>query len=271
MNVGLMYKSFREWLPITAVVGLLVMAFEIILAYVAPTFEEQLADVLSQIGWLKNILQSLLGTELGDQLSPQAFSVLPWIQPVLLLTFLSHAILGATRVPCNEIERGTIDLLMALPVSRLQLFLTESFVWIVNGLIVLGILLLGNQIGQNLVQSEFGIDLSTCLLIAVNLFCLYLACGGMAWLASVLIDRRMVAMGSVVSVLFASILFNFLTPYWAVAKSFSFLSIMNYFRPFEILTSGQIPVVDVAVLLSIFAVSWIIAAAIFGRRDLAAV
>ena len=67
----------------------------------------------------------------------------------------------------------------------------------------------------------------------------------------------------------ASILFNFLIPYWNVADQFSFLDLITYYRPLFIIRDGNWPVVDIAVLLGFAALTWIVAGIVFGRRNLA--
>ena len=271
MNRGLVYKSFREWLPITLGIGILVVCFETVLAYVAPTFEGEIGPILKKISWLKGFIESLMGAQIGNQLDAYVVAAIPWVQPVLLITYISHGAIGVSRIPANEIERKTIDWVMALPVSRTQLFVIETTVWLINGLFVTFLLLGANLLGQSFVQNENSETMQTSLLIALNAFLLYCACGAIAWLASMLIDRRMVVIGIALSVLFVSLILNFLVPIWEVAQQFQFLSILHYYKPYVILKEGSLALEDLGVLAGITAVCWTAALCIFQQRDLASV
>ena len=67
--------------------------------------------------------------------------------------------------------------------------MTETVVWILNAVVLLLFMLVGNLLGQQIVGSDNPIPLSHSLIIATNLFCLYLAFGGLGWLVSSLTEK----------------------------------------------------------------------------------
>lgn len=270
MNAGLVYKSMREWLPLTIGCGLFLMLMEATLASVLPAFQKDLMDQVAQIEFLRNIIQSILGTPMTDQFGPESFSAFPWAHPVILITLLAHAIVGISRMPAGEVDRGTIDLVMGWPVSRWQVFLSETMVWIANALIVLAGMLLGNWLGGLATPAEYRVSSSHVVRIVANLLSVYLAIGGIAWLVSALSSRRGTAILIVFAIVLASILFNFLMPFWELAQRLSFLGLLSYYRPLEIIRNGEWPVVDMIILLAFAGIGWTVGGVVFSRRDLAA-
>ncbi len=115
MNRGLLIKSLREVWIATVLFAFALMVLEAIFAYVLPTFADQFSTVLLQLEFVQRMVQALLGTDIGDQISPAVFSSIAWAHPVVLTIVWAHAIIFCTRVPAGEIDRGTIDLLFGLP------------------------------------------------------------------------------------------------------------------------------------------------------------
>jgi multisubunit Na+/H+ antiporter MnhB subunit len=107
--------------------------------------------------------------------------------------------------------------------------------------------------------------------LAGNLYCLNLAVGSLAWLASALSDRRGRAVSVVVAFVLLSFLLSYLAPFWNVAEQLSFLSVLHYYIPLEVLRDGLFPLRDILVLGGLAAALWTAAGLIFVRRDLATV
>ncbi|REK18205.1 MAG: hypothetical protein DWQ37_04780 [Planctomycetota bacterium] len=271
MNRGVMLKAVYESWPATLMCGLLLAGVEAIVAYVIPTFQAQFSESLMQIEFIQTFVSAMLGIDAAEQLGPEAFAAFPWVHPVVLAVVWTHALVSCTRVPAGEVDRGTIDLTLTLPVTRWGILASETIVWIGTGVVVLLAGLAGNEIGSQFVVEEFRVPLERKLIILANLFCLYLAVGGLAWLVSASSNRRGPAIIIVFVVLLASFLLNFLSQFWSVAERISFLGILDYYRPVYVLRDGSVPWYDMSILLAVGVVLWIIAGAIFARRDVCTV
>src|SRR5262245_15611582 len=190
MNRGIMLKAVRELVPITVLLGLLALLVEAVLAYVLPTFSRQFSIQIVRVEFVRNIIKAMLGTDMAEGIGPEMFSSIAWVHPVALAIIWAHAIICCTRVPAGEVDRGTIDVLLGLPVSRWNLYLTESLVWIACAIALLGFAVAGNALGASRVQTEFRIDPQRVLIVLTNLLALYLSVGASAWFFSSLSDRR---------------------------------------------------------------------------------
>ncbi len=266
-----MVKSLREAWIATMLFALALMGIEAMLAYVMPTFFDEITGQLFQVKIIQTAMRALLGTELGDTFGPTTLSAMAWTHPVVLTIVWAHAIIFCTRVPAGEIDRGTIDVLFGLPVSRWSVYRCESVVFLVTGLIVISMGLLGSVLGSLSIEPDRRPEPARLLVIVVNLLCLYLAVGGLAFLVSSLANHRGRAVGVVFAILLASFLLNFLAQLWQPAEKLSFLSVLNYYQPLVVLRQVGWPTMDLAVLTGLAAILWIIGGLCFARRDICTV
>lgn len=271
MNPGLMLKAALEMWPATLMCGGLLLGVEAVLAYVLPTFQSQFSNGMLQIGFVQSLVGAMLGVDSSEAMGPQAFMAFPWVHPVVLSLIWAHAMICCTRLPAGEIDRGTIDLTLTLPVTRWTVLRSETIVWIAAGMVVLMLGLAGYMLGRSFVDPDSRPDTGRTLIVLANCFCLYLAVGGLAWCVSAYFDRRGPALALVFIILLASFLLNFLGPFWDVADRLSFLGVLDYYRPMVILRDGIVPWRNMAVLLTVAVVLWTAAGVIFNRRDICTV
>lgn len=271
MNFGLISKSLREVWLLTLLCGAGVALFETLVVYVFWNYQEQLTEEVLQIEFLRNMFTSLLGNEITENFSPAALRSIAWAHPLVLAIIWTHEITLCTRIPAGEIERGTIDTLVSLPVTRGTIFRSESIVWLLTGGIVIGMMIGGNILGHLLIPAEDRPEMIRSVYVALNLYGLYIAVGGLALLTSTLSDRRGRAVGTAIGIVLVQFIWSFLSQYWSVAQDYSFLSVLDLFKPGPILTTGTFPVGDMALLLLLGGGLWIGAGVVFQRRDICTV
>jgi ABC-type transport system involved in multi-copper enzyme maturation permease subunit len=268
MNRGIMLKAIRELLPITLMLGMVALGAEAILAYVLPTFSGQFSMQIMRVELVQNIIKAMLGTDLAEGIDLTTFGSIAWVHPVMLAIVWAHAIICCTRVPAGEVDRGTIDVLLGLPVSRWSLFASESLVSAASAVALLAFVVAGNALGTWRVRTGFQFEPARVLIVLVNLMCLYIAVGAGAWLFSALSDRRGRAIGIVFVIVVASFLLNYLAQFWEPARNLAPLGMLRYYRPLYILRDGSWPTRDLFILLSAGAILWTAAGLIFAQRDL---
>jgi ABC-type transport system involved in multi-copper enzyme maturation permease subunit len=187
---------------------------------------------------------------------------------VVLALVWAQAIVTATRVPAGEVDRGTIDVLLGLPVSRWGVYVSETVVWAGAGTLILLAALAGNAVGSSQVTKGGHPDFGRVAIAVVNLWAMLMAVGGGAALLSALSSRRGRAMTASFIVVVGSFLVNYLAQLWGPARRLQFLSILDYYRPLNVLRDGAWPVRDIAVLMAVAVVLWVAGGLVFARRDL---
>jgi len=183
-----------------------------------------------------------------------------WI--ILLGLYLAYS---AASIVADDIDRGRMDTLLAMPVSRPRLAF-ERFaalgvpILAVNVLTPVVVLVSADLIGESLAV----VDVVALHLLSIP----YLfACAGIGLLASVLFDRASIAQRVALGVTFGIYLVESLlggTDYEVVGV----LAPMRYFDPNEVLLDGTYDLVGGAVLLGMTAVLVVVSQAWFVRRDI---
>ncbi|WP_425400881.1 ABC transporter permease subunit [Aeoliella sp.] len=265
---GLLLKSFRElWLP-TLLIGVGLVGANMLLTFLIPKVEEQIGDVFERLPFAKTMMSALLGTDVGQQMTAQAVASVLWVHPIVLSLVWAQAISLSTRVPAGEVDRGTIDFLLGLPVSRRLVYWSEVLVLMASGVLILAMGFAGHRAMSPWMPVEMRPDLRSALVIMANFYCLYLAVGGVGFLVSSLSSHRGRAVAIVLAVVLASFLLNFAAQLWPPAQSVALLGVLEYYRPALVLMSGEVPWSDIVVLLAIAAAALFAGGEITARRSL---
>lgn len=271
MNRGLIGKIVHEVWPATLVITFAFMAFEALLAFILSEFHEQLVGQITQLAFIQPIFEALLGIEFGPDVGFSVLSSLAWVHPVILALLWGHEITFCTRMPAGEIDRGTIDLLLGLPVSRWRVYLCDAVVLMGTGILIIGAGWTGWMVGSSASPAEVRTDPGRLLVVGANFYCLFLAVGGLAYLVSSLSERRGRAIFVVLGFVLSSMLLNFITQLWEPAQPVAFLSLLTYYRPALIIQATTWPVGDMVVLIVVGGLLWLSGGLVFARRDICTV
>lgn len=268
MNFGLIRKAIHETWLVTLLLGLLIFLSHAVMAYALPKFSEHFTDQIMTLPFLREFIQALLGAEVGDDFGAELFVVLPWVHPIGLTVVWAHSIVLCTRVPAGEVDRGTIDVLLGLPISRWTILQSETLVWFGSVVALLMFALLGNITGSLFIDPVARPDAMKRLLVLPYFFSMISAVAAGAMLLSALSERRGRAIGIALGIVIASVLLEYIAQFWDFADHFSFLSVLTWYRPMEVFRDGTIPAIDLVVLWSVAITCWVAAGVIFSRRDL---
>jgi ABC-2 type transport system permease protein len=265
---GVLIKILREtWLGML-LFSVALLIIEVLLNLIMPQILEQMDVMMARMPFVKDFLAALLGIDIEAEITAQLMQAFVWVHPTVLALLWANETMFCTRFPVGEIDRGTIDVLLGLPVSRRAIYFCETLGWLAGGALMLGAGAIGYAIGSQAMPLESRPESALVWLILLNLFCLYIALGGVTFLISSLSERRTRAVFTVFAIALASFLLNFLAQFWSPAESFAFLSIVEYYRPANILKTGSLPFGDIAVLLAIGGVAWIAGCEITARRNI---
>ena len=268
---GLLRKIFMEvrWPVVFFGLGLAVIMG--LLTSLLPKVLGDMDDMFLKLPFLKPIITALLGMDPGDGFTAQMMQAFLWVHPTVLSILWAHELMYCSRMPAAEIDRGSIDFLLGLPISRWKLYLSETVGWIISGIVILCLGLTGHLLASSALQPQMRPTVFATFSIMSNLFAVYLAVGGLTLLVSCNSDRRGRAIGIMFAILLASFLLNFLAQFWEPAKAVSFLSVMQYYRPAIIIQSGGFPWQDLTILFGIAATSWAAGGIVFRHRSICTV
>ena len=186
---------------------------------------------------------------------------------VMFLTW-TPVIAISSRTTVGEIERGTADLLLTLPVSRPEVYVSTSLVWAAGAVVLAVCPLVGIALAARLFELPEAVELSRYVPVVGNLAALLLSVGGVSCLVSTLSNRRGPAIAVIVAIGVVSATFGLLEPFLEPLKPFRFLSVLTYFRPVDVVRAEQWPWLHMTVLLVMGGVSWLVGAWRFAHRDI---
>jgi ABC-type transport system involved in multi-copper enzyme maturation permease subunit len=167
----------------------------------------------------------------------------------------------------GEIDQGTADLLLSLPLSRSTIYVNTSLVWIVAAALLSSTAWFGLWLGNLVFPLRTTINFPRMAIAAVNLFALYLAIGGVASLISASSNRRGVAIGVLLALLLFSYLTNFLASFIDFFRTIGFLGLLEYYHPVEAVRDGTWPVRNLLILLAVAVAGWTGGLLVFRGRD----
>ncbi len=236
----------------------------------------EFADEIEQLWLGAKILRSLLPALTGAEIPAggsfaTAFLTVGYAHPVLYALMWAFALTTCSRLVAGEIERGTADLLLTLPVSRARIYVSVSLVWMAAGAVMCVSTLAGTRLGHATFTAGHAPGYGRLAVVALNLWLLYLATGCASLCVSSWTSRRGPAIGWVLAVLISSFLLNFLAQFWTPAKHFKWLGVLHYYRPLPIVMESGWPGRDLAVLAVLSIVLWSAGLWRFIRRDIPAV
>jgi ABC-2 type transport system permease protein len=271
-SLGLIIRALREVLLTTLVFAGLLGAISMLLSIALPRIQERFMRRQFIPPGLQQFRDALFGMDTrGAGIADVAFS-LAWSHPIIIALLAAHAIVVCTRVLAGEVERGTADVLLALPVSRTRLLISETIAWLLSACVLFGGLLLGTWLGSLRLDQALRPDWSKLLTILPNLVLVYLVVGLIALLASMASDRKVRAVLTAVVITIVSIVINFLYTLDSsleFTKAIAFLSLLDYYRPLRVMLSGEWPVRDMLILATLCAALWTTALIVLRQRDVA--
>jgi len=184
-----------------------------------------------------------------------------WIPALMVI----YAIVEGTGVLAGEESAGTLDLLLACPITRTRLFLEKALATVVGIVAIVALTVVGFLIGY----ATGGIDISLgrLLLADVMLIPLTAAFAGVALAAAALLPTRRHALAALTVLAVASYFVNSLGQVVDQLDPVRTFSLFTYLDAAEVLTKG-LSWFDAVVLISVATLSMALAAVLFQRRDI---
>ena len=192
------------------------------------------------------------------------------VQHPLAIGFMGVFAVGAAAgAVAGEREAGTLEVLLARPLSRRAYYVSVGVAILVALGVTMATLLIGQVVSINLLGVADEIDQSQVPLVWVNGMLLWGAFAAFSLAASVSFDRRGPAIGLSLAYLGINYFFEILGTFLPDLNWTQEYSLFHHFNPGEIVT-GNLDPFDVGLLAVAFILPVLWALVVFPRRDLAA-
>lgn len=268
MNWAITRRTGLDTLPLFLLTAAGSVAFVVLFSWAMVRMGKEVLEFVGKFPFIRRILEMSLGVRTEGDISLNILFAVSLTHLVVLALAWSLIIATVTRVTAGEIERGTADLLLSLPVPRLKIFSSVSLVWVVAAVLVALCPWLGIVIGSSVFDTSEEVRVWRFAPAVANLAAMHLFVGGMTTLLAVVFSRRSHAIAAAIGILLLSATLNFIEPFLEAVRRIRFVSLLNYFRPVDVVRLETWPVGNLCALLGAGLVCWILAAAIFVRRDI---
>jgi ABC-2 type transport system permease protein len=192
------------------------------------------------------------------------------LQHPLVIAFLGIFAIGSTSgAVAGEREKGTLEVLLARPISRTTLYVTLAIAIFILLVLVLVALLGGQVLGVAIQGLTDELDLAAMPLVLANGLLLWGAFAAFGLAASVSFDRQAPALGLSLAYLLVNYFLEILGSLWTDVAWSQEYSLFHHLQPGEILQGNADPI-DFVILGVAVAVPIVYALIVFPRRDLAA-
>ena len=265
MNRALFVHTWRSQRLKVLIVFVALTVWGALLPIVYGAFGQTFKDIISS-GLIPEQLTQFGG---GDIFSLSGSIALGAIHPISLILNSIFAVGFATAAVAGERQRGTLEVLVARPISRRTAYLTL----LVANLTFVGVGVLATIVGALVGSSIAGVldelAVGRLPLVWLNGFLLFAAIAAIGLAASVSFDRLTPALGITVGVVVVMYFLEVLGTFWPDAKGLQPYSLFHYYDPKDVLEGG-FSTLDFALpaVVAVLAIGWALFE--FPRRDLAA-
>ena len=262
-------RLFRQTLRWQRVRLLVVVLAGIAWGVLMPIVYDQFDDFIRELANSGAIPEQMLNFGSGSLFTLPGTITLGLQHPLAIAMLGIFAVgAGATAV-AGERARGTLEVLLARPISRTTLYLTVLAALLLTVALVLTAILGGMIAGTATVGLLDEIDLGQLPLVLLNGFGMWAAFATFALAASVTFDRPGPAIGLSLAYLIVNYFLEILGSLWTDAAFLQEYSLLHHFNPGEILT-GKLDPIDLVLVFVAAAIPFVYALLVFPKRDLAA-
>ncbi len=228
-------------------------------------FQAQISFIVDS-GLIPKQLMSFGG---GDMFSLEGVVAIGFIHPMAVAMVLVFALGFTVNAVAGERQRGTLEVLLARPISRRRLYLTLLAASIVFTVLAITAQVAGIVVGSAMSGELGALGADRLALMWLNACLVFVAIGAVSLLASVSFDRLSPALTVSLTVVLVSYFLEILGSLWPDARGLQPWSLFHYLDPRGAL-AGTMPPADWIAPTAVIVVAVAAALAIFPRRDLAA-
>jgi len=234
-----------------------------------PVFYNAFSDVMRDLANSGAFPRELMSFGSGSLFTLPGAMTLGLQHPLAIAMLGIFAVGASATAVAGERARGTLEVLLARPISRLSLYASILGALLVAVLTVFGAII-GGMVGGSAIQGLTDeLDLGQLPIVVLNGFGLWAAFTTFGLAASVSFDRPGPAIGLSLAYLLINYFLEILGSLWTDAAWTQDYSLFHHFNPGAIL-SGEAVLTDLVIVFGAAVVPVIYALIVFPRRDLAA-
>ncbi len=267
MDLNLFRRSLADRRVSLMVYAIGVAAYGVLILAIWPSLKDNVETLNKLWETYPEGLRKAFGGENFNFGTFDGFLSVEYFNQMWAIVMIAFSVSTATGSISAEIEKGTMELLLAQPISRRAILVTRHLYFELGVLMLIAATLVPIAIGTPLV----GGDLNYAGLVAFTIpaFLFFTAIGSVTFLFSALFNSRGVALFASLGLIIFSYALDILAKINDTVSEVHFLSIFYYWDPYRYLHSVDFAWADLAVLAGISIVATAGAVYWFERRDIA--
>jgi hypothetical protein len=228
---------------------------------------EKVKAFLQYIDLLPAFIKVLLGGEALQLGNIAGLIAIGYQDPFILLLYMLFAVGVPTALLAGETQKGNMELILSRPTTKTHVYICAALITVTGMAALVVVMFTGTVVSTNLYDFEQEVPLHSFFILAVNGGILAAAVGGIALLAAACFQR-----GLAVSLTIAFLVINYVIEVvttWLPSMKWLYpATIFYYVGDPKIFTETAWPLADMAMLLTLLAVSTVLGGIIWQRRDL---
>jgi ABC-2 type transport system permease protein len=265
VNLVLFRHLWRSQRTKLLIVCVAILAWSAFLPVIYDAFGSQMR-ALVESGIIPEQLTNFGG---GDVFTLGGSIAVGYIHPIAIILVSIFAIGFAASAVAGERQRGTLEVLLARPLSRRTIYTTMLVATLLFVALVLIAASLGTILGSAIAGVIDELRLERLPILWLNGMLLWGAISAIALAASVSFDRLGPAIGITIAIVIVSYFLDILGSLWPDAKGLQPYSLFHYLASRDVL-AGRVDGFGLGLLAVVAAVAIGYALVVFPRRDLAA-
>ena len=262
-------RLFRQTLRWQRVRLAIVVVAGIAWGALIPVIYDAFSDVFQEMANSGMLPEELMNFGSGSLFTLPGSMTLGFQHPLAIAMIGIFAVGASATAVAGERARGTLEVLLARPISRTTLYISILLALLVAVLIVLVAIVSGMVGSASFIGVSDEIDMGQLPLVVLNGFGLWAAFTTFGLAMSVTFDRPGPAIGLSLAFLLINYFLEILGSLWTDAAWTQEYSLLHHFQPGEILT-GELDPIDLIIVFVAAVIPIIYALLVFPRRDLAA-
>lgn len=270
MNRALWIKAFSDACRQLVISIVLLTLFSWLFVWLMSRFP--VGGIGAILKFLPSFVQPLLGVPLDKLATPVGQLSILYVHVVTLLVCVGWALGRGSDSITGEISRGTMDLILTLPIWRASVVLVPAVVTAAGSVLLAAAVMLGTRLGLACVHFSEPVAVRDFLSGAANLACMTFCFTGITTLISAGIRDRWMAFAIGGGFYIVELVIELVARMWPDGKWLFYLTFLSAFKPQElVLMTGKDSHTALRcdlTLIGLGLLSYVVAVLIFNRRDI---
>ncbi len=266
ISAALLRRTLRDYLALWLGAALFVGAFVVLFNFAINAIPRQQSAEWLELPIVRRFITALVGADVLELSRPEGMLSIAFSHPLVWVLLIAFNFTLASGALAGEVDRGTMDLLAALPISRARIYGSISAALLLMGLPLCWMVWIGARIGVALTGAA-DVRMGILAIVACNLCAVYVLVCGLSLAIAAYSNRRGMAVAVAFAIVFYAFVINFLRAMWPALEPLAWTSFLRYYAPLIVIRDGAWPWGDMATLTVAGAIAWSAGLVVFVRRD----